>query len=443
MKKAKDVLNKPFSSHFMITVIQGCFVGFITGFVVSLFRWIIDQTLRGLGFIYPQMAHNYLWLIPYLFLMVIICLALEQIMNNYHTDLVGSGVPQIEAIMAGKHSMNWFQVLWRKFVGGLLAICPGLFLGREGPCIQMGAAIGQGVSQVISTKEDNTQTLLACGVAAGLSAAFSAPLAGTMFLLEEIIFAFKPQIWLTALASSITADAVTIVFFGTRPCLYLPTTTNLPVRSYVVIIILGVIIGLFAYIYQYCLLNLHWWYSKIRWLPVRFRSIIPLVLIIPVGLWNPKLLGGGHLLINIVTKQGSHFEQSDITHFITLMVMFFIIRFIISMVSYGASVPGGIFMPILALGALLGSILAALLIQSNIIPASAFVNIVAMTMAAYFGAIEMAPFTAILLLTEMVGSIEQILPMTIMTFVAYVVIDILGGRPIYTALREEIFAHKL
>ena len=97
-------------------------------------------------------------------------------------------------------------------------------------------------------------------------------------------------------------------------------------------------------------------------------------------------------------------------------------------------------MPILVLGALLGCISAPLMIQTNVIPATNYINIIAFSMAAYFGAIEHAPFTAILLITEMVGSIEQILPMTIMTFVAYIVNDLLGGRPIYTALREEIFA---
>lgn len=112
------------------------------------------------------------------------------------------------------------------------------------------------------------------------------------------------------------------------------------------------------------------------------------------------------------------------------------IRF--SMISYGAAVPGGIFMPILVLGAILGGFAGCLMIRFGLIPAKAYINLVVIGMAAYFGAIEMAPFTAICLLTEMVGTIQQILPMLLVTFIAYTVNDLLGGRPIYGALREQM-----
>ena len=305
----------------------------------------------------------------------------------------------------------------------------------------MGAEIGQGFSEhFFHSNRDITRTLLSCGIAAGLSAAFSAPLAGTMFLLEEIVFHFQPQIWLTALAAAICSDAVTICFFGTKPCLFLPITSNLPVHSYPIMIILGIILGICAYVYQYCLLNLRWWFSKIRQIPAQYHSIFPLLLIIPVGLWQPKILGGSHVLINYLVAKVTNVGMHNYPQLIMYLLIFLVIRFVWSMLSYGATVPGGIFMPILVLGALLGCITAPLMIKTNMIPAAGFINIIAFSMAAYFGAIEHAPFTAILLITEMVGSIEQILPMTIMTFIAYIVNDLLGGRPIYTALREEIFA---
>lgn len=95
-------------------------------------------------------------------------------------------------------------------------------------------------------------------------------------------------------------------------------------------------------------------------------------------------------------------------------------------------------MPILVLGAILGGLAGIVMIKLGIIPATAYINIVVIGMAAYFGAIEMAPFTAICLLTEMVGTIQQILPMLLVTFIAYAVNDLLGGRPIYGALREQM-----
>ena len=80
------------------------------------------------------------------------------------------------------------------------------------------------------------------------------------------------------------------------------------------------------------------------------------------------------------------------------------------------------------------------MIHQGAVPTSCYLNLVVISMAAYFGAIEEAPFTAITLLTEMVGSVDQVLPMTILTFITYITSNLLGGQPIYVALRREIFA---
>lgn len=139
--------------------------------------------------------------------------------------------------------MKWWPVLWKKFVGGLLVICPGMFLSREGPCIQMGAAIGQGMGErFFHTDREENKLLLSCGVAAGLAAAFSAPLAGTMFLLEEITFRFQIREWLTALAAAISADLMTVLVYGTRPCLWLPVKFNLPPADYPWLILFGLVL---------------------------------------------------------------------------------------------------------------------------------------------------------------------------------------------------------
>lgn len=156
----------------------------------------------------------------------------------------------------------------------------------------------------------------------------------------------------------------------------------------------------------------------------------------PIGLWNTKILGGSHKFIAYI---GSLNTSGNILKLLPILVLFLVIRFYFSMISYGASVPGGIFMPILVLGALLGVIAAVILIHQGIITPSCFLNIVVISIAAYFGAIEEAAFTAITLLTEMVGSVDQVFPMTILTFIAYIISNLLGGQPIYASLRKEIF----
>ncbi len=376
---------------------------------------------------------------------MIICLILAQVIKPVLNNITGSGVPQVEAIMLDENKMNWWSILWRKFVGGLLAICPGLFLGREGPCIQMGAMVGQAFGQnLFHADDEDLKRLQGCGIAAGLSAAFSAPLAGVFFLVEEITFSFDPKECLTALAAAMTSDLMTLCFFGTTPCLYLPLDRSLPLTSYWFVILMGGLLGLLAYFYQYCLLSLKPIYSKLTIIPKIYHSIIPLILVIPIGLWNAKLLGGSHDFISgLFEPTFMKNIQTGMLSLTLLPLIWFIVRFIFSMISYGASVPGGIFMPILVLGALLGVIFAVIMIHSGIAPKRCYGIIIVTSMCAYFGAIEKAPFTALTLLTEMVGSVEQIFPMLVATFIAYFVLDLLGGKPIYEALRIQMDFQKL
>lgn len=268
IKKATQVLNPPFTSNRIGLLFHSLIVGVTTGVVVSIFRWIIDHTMDLLFTIYPQMSRNWLLIIPYGLLMVIICFLLGKITGPYLDNLVGSGVPQVEAALLGENKMNWWQILWRKFVGGLLAICPGLMLGREGPCIQMGAMIGQGYAEsAFKVDEDEARTLQEAGVAAGLSAAFSAPLAGAIFLVEEITFNFKPDKIISALIACFSADLVTVFFLGTKPCLYLPVKGYLPLTAYIYLPLIGIVLGLLAYVYQFCLLSLKPIFSKLTIIP--------------------------------------------------------------------------------------------------------------------------------------------------------------------------------
>ena len=444
-KTAKQVLAKPFTSNFFFIFLQGIMIGMITGLIVGTFRWIIDHTMKFLFFIYPLMRQKPIYLIPYVIATLLIVFILGQVIKPVLNNITGSGVPQVEAVMLNENKMNWWSILWRKYVGGLLAICPGLFLGREGPCIQMGAMVGQAFGEnLFHADPDDLKRLQGCGIAAGLSAAFSAPLAGVFFLVEEITFNFTPKEVLTALAAAMSSDLMTLFFFGTQPCLYLPLEKSLPLTSYWFVTIMGVALGLLAHLYQYCLLSLKPVYSKLTKIPKIYHSIIPLLLVIPIGLWNATLLGGSHDFISSLFEP--IFMKNIQTGPLSLMLLpliWFIVRFIFSMISYGASVPGGIFMPILVLGALLGVIFAVIMIHFNIAPKRCYGIIIVTSMCAYFGAIEKAPFTALTLLTEMVGSVEQIFPMLITTFIAYFVLDLLGGKPIYAALRIQMNYHKL
>lgn len=194
----------------------------------------------------------------------------------------------------------------------------------------------------------------------------------------------------------------------------LPVHGNLPLNAYWTLPLIGIVLGFLAYVYQFVILSLRPLFAKIEFIPRKYQNIIPLLLIIPIGLWNARLLGGSHVLITSLFNQEfeAKFSTGSLT-FILVPIVIFLVRFVFSMLSYGSSVPGGIFMPILVLGALLGVIFTNLLIHNGIITSTYYPHII----------ISMA---------------HQVLPMVITVFIAYYVLDLLGGRPIYEALRIQM-----
>lgn len=207
----------------LVSILKGCLTGALAGLVASVFRLAIVQSLKLVTIVYDQISHN--WTILPIWLLVVLGLAVVVgYLGKQFPEIKGSGIPQVEGQLSGNLEYPWWSILWRKFIGGILAIGPGLFLGREGPSIQLGATIGQGYAELTHESEVNRRVFIASGAAAGLSAAFNAPIASTLFVLEEVYHNFSPLIWTTALASAIASNFVSTVFFGLTPVLYIVYT---------------------------------------------------------------------------------------------------------------------------------------------------------------------------------------------------------------------------
>lgn len=407
---------------------EGILVGILSGLIVSMFRWTIAHSLVVFQGLYIAARTNWLLVVGLIVLMIAIAIFVGYLLKK-EPDISGSGIPQVEAQLGGEMQMHWWSVLWRKFVGGILSIGPGLFLGREGPSIQLGAAVGQGVGDLTHDNVGvNQRVLIASGAAAGLSAAFSAPIAGAMFVLEEVYHNFSPLVWITSLASAVSANVIALYVFGLKPVLQVPYKYSLPIKYYWHLVILGIVLGLMGRLYQICTLSMPAVFSKTR-LPRYIQGIIPLILIVPLGMMVPQFIGGGNEIIVSLTQYGTS---------LGLMLVLLAIRFIYSMISYGSGVPGGIFLPILNLGAIIGAIYAIVMSQLGLLPIAFESNLIIFAMAGYFACISKAPFTAIILVTEMVGSLKHLMPLAVLSLVAYIVVDMLNGAPIYEALKERL-----
>lgn len=155
--------------------------------------------------------------IPFLFIALGTAGYITGILINKFKMIGGSGIPQVKGIILGYFKNNWLGTLIAKFLGGIISITAGLSLGREGPSIQIGSCVAEGVGNKLASSRQEKKILMASGASAGLAAAFNAPLAGTMFAMEEIFKYFSPVILLSTMVSAVIADYISKLIFGTNP----------------------------------------------------------------------------------------------------------------------------------------------------------------------------------------------------------------------------------
>lgn len=412
-------------------ILKGGIVGIISGVLVSIFRLTIEKMTEYVQHFYLFAQEKPLWLIFWAMLSIVVAIFIGYLIKA-QPHISGSGVPQVEGLLQEEIHYRWFPVLLNKFVGGILAIGPGLFLGREGPSIQLGASVGQGLSSTYDSPKYEQKILISSGASAGLAAAFNAPIAAVLFIVEEVHHTFSPLIWSTSLVSSIIANFISLYIFGLQPVLYLGHMESLPLKYYGLLLILGVFLGVFGRMYQKNLLNLPKWFNKLP-IPSPFYGLVPLLLVIPIGFYFPQLLGGGNQII-------LNLEENN--HSLYLLLFLFLLRYFFSMISYGSNLPGGIFLPILSLGAILGALFGVFSIEYLGLESFYLKNFIIIAMAGYFTAIGKAPLTAIILVTEMVGSINHLMPLGFVALIAYIVVDSLGGHPIYESLLDRLVSFK-
>ncbi|HGL8530510.1 TPA: chloride channel protein [Streptococcus pneumoniae] len=394
------------SSTILSQVGRGIIVGLIVGIIVGSFRFLIEKGFHMIQGVYQDQGYLVRNLFVLVLFYILICW-LSAKLTRSEKDIKGSGIPQVEAELKGLMSLNWWGILWKKYVLGILAIASGLMLGREGPSIQLGAVGGKGIAKWLKSSPVEERSLIASGAAAGLAAAFNAPIAALLFVVEEVYHHFSRFFWVSTLAASIVANFVSLLMFGLTPVLDMPD--NIPPMT----------------------LDQYWIYLV---LDRAYYPILAFILIIPVGIFLPQIIGGGNQLVLSLTEQNFSFQ---------VLLAYFLIRFIWSMISYGSGLPGGIFLPILALGSLLGALVGVICVNLGLVSQEQFPIFVILGMSGYFGAISKAPLTAMILVTEMVGDIRNLMPLGLVTLVSYIIMDLLKGTPVYEAMLEKMLPEEV
>jgi CIC family chloride channel protein len=351
------------------------------------------------------------------------------LVRRFSSETAGSGIPHLKSVVMGEATLDWKRVLPIKFLAGVTAIGGGFALGREGPTIQMGGATGLMVSGWFRVKrgEGERKALISAGAAAGLAAAFNAPLAGLIFVLEELNGRFTPVVFVASFLAAVSADVVCRVVTGGTPVFVLhgappPSLHSLPVAA-----LLGVVAGFGGVLFNRSLLASLAFFDRLKDRPP-FAVGAGAGLVVGLAAWiYPSVSGSGSLL----SEKALAGELS-----IRLVLVMLAARFVLTMVSYGCGAAGGIFAPLLVLGSLGGLAVGAA--AHAVAPGWAEYpeTFAVIGMGALFTSIVRAPLTGIVLMIELTGKYDFMLPLLVSSFVAYGIAEALGDKPIYEALRE-------
>ena len=451
IESAMTMMTDP--RHFKLRLfIEGNIIGIATGMVIALFRYLLELSEEYLPVLYRWLPEHIAW-IPVWFLLLAICgWGLYRIVRRDGMTS-GSGIPQIKGILLGEMDMNWARVLILKFLGAVLGSGAGLSLGREGPSVQLGACLGQGLGRLTHRSYAESHYLLTAGAGAGLAAAFNAPLAGVIFCLEELTKNFSAFVLMGAISAAVTATTVTQYFFGMQPVFHMGVVPVIDTgHMYILLIVLGAFVGLLGLAFNPMLTRSQDFYKK---MPARYRPLVPLFCAGVLGFLLPEILGGGSRLVDslVVTDDPLAWLALRLVGTVPLvdslvldyyrlcfLLVLFLGKFFFTMLCFGSGVPGGIFLPMLVLGSVGGAVFAKIAIFFHWMPELFAVNCIVFGMAAYFSAVVKSPITGSVLIMEMTGSFEHMLALIIVSMTAYLVSDLTGGEPVYDMLLSKSLA---
>lgn len=415
----------------LILALLAPIVGAASGLIGAVFRLALAEAdrPRDAAIIW---AHG--WNIAGLFVVAVGCAAAVAfaawLVRRFSPYASGSGIPQVEAILQDKLPPTPPRLLVVKFFGGLSAIGAGLALGREGPSVQMGAAIAHLVAKFAGRNWLDCKILIAAGAGAGLATAFNAPIAGAVFVLEELVRRFDTRIAIAALGASAAAIAVARAFLGAAPDFTVEPLAYIGVETWPLFVVLGAVAGLAGSLYNGALLGTLGTMDRLSRWPIEIRAAAIGAAVGALGFFAPALIGGGDDITQRILSGGSA---------LAILPLAFLLRFGLGAVSYAAPVPGGLFAPLLVLGAQIGFVgggLCRLALPASNIDPTAFAVV---GMAAFFTGVVQAPVTGIVLVIEMTASFTMLLPMIAACFAAMLVPNLLGGTPIYDSLRQRVF----
>ncbi|KTS26291.1 H(+)/Cl(-) exchange transporter ClcA [Pantoea stewartii] len=419
-------------------LLMAALVGVLTGLTAVAFDkavgWVIHSRVNWLS----QHENNVFLLGCYAFIFSAVLAATGYfLVRRFAPEAGGSGIPEIEGALEELRPVRWWRVLPVKFFGGLGAIGSGMVLGREGPTVQIGGNIGRMCLDIFRMRSSESRhTILATGAASGLAAAFNAPLAGILFIIEEMRLQFRFSL-ISIKAVFVGVSTSSIVFLalnGNQPIINIGQLKDAPIQTLWLYLLLGILFGGCGVAFNRLIFTLQDLFQRLhqgrtsRWV------------------LGGALLGGLCGLLGLILPQGvtggitliPDFTAGNYTSIALLSL--FLLRAVVTLLCFASGAPGGIFAPMLTLGTLLGTCVGQLCV--NLFPAYHLeaATFAVAGMGALFAASVRAPLTGIILVLEMTNNYQLILPMIITCLGATLSAQYFGGTPLYSMILARTLA---
>ncbi|SEH67377.1 chloride channel protein, CIC family [Mycolicibacterium rutilum] len=410
--------------------------GVAIGFVGGAFRWCLEKAdLLRVDFV--DWTHRLAgpgWLLP-----IVAAAAgatLAALVVRWMPLAAGSGIQHVEAVYKGHAAPPQLRLLPAKFVGGVLSIGSGLVLGREGPTVHMGAAIGAEAARRARVADGEARMLQSALGGAGLAVAFNAPIGGALFSLEEVTKSFRLQTVLTTVLATATAVGCSRLVVGDQPDFLLGAVDSPSLSWLPVFVVFGLLTGVVGVLYNRVVLGFLDNIGKLRRIPTVLKATVIGAVIGLVAFVDPLAVGGGDTLTQLILGGDSLV--------LPVVAGLLVMRFLAGPLSYSAAVPGGLFAPLLAVGTLWGVLFVGgfdAIWPGDV--SSLAVPMALVGMAAFFAATVRAPITAIVLVIEMTATTSVAVPMLAGVAAAVLVAELLRSPPIYDSLRERMPAEPM
>lgn len=404
-------------------ILQAVMVGLISGLLVVFFKVSISKLFEFIQNFISQFDLSHKLLI-FPLITTLGGLISGVLVFKFAPETKGSGIPFVKMVMARMGNITRVRTIVIKFLAGVAGIGTGLSLGREGPSVQLGAGAGALVGKIFKMKGTDQGKLIAAGAGSAIGATFNAPIAGTIFVLEELVNKFSASLLFPVLVATVTASSVARHFLGNNPSFTIPYITHdLSFEGISVCIILGIVAGFLGVAFAKIIYKNNEFFEKMDKIPNWLKPAIAGFGIGVIGIFIPYVLGSGNLSVDLLLQHKLA---------LSVVVLVFAVKFFVTPFCFGSGAAGGIFLPMLMLGSFLGYIVASIF---NMFGFHVDVVVMAMIgMGAFLASVARTPITAVVMVFEMTAGYTHILPIMLSAAIADLIAEKLNHRPIYASL---------